>query len=179
MGKLLKTLIPLAIFLLMAGFLFVGLSKDPREIPSPLIGKAAPEFSAKTLADEAKTIKRADMLGKVWVLNVWASWCEACRQEHPLLVEWTRGGQAGATVIGLDYKDDRTAGKEWLSSMGNPYADSVFDADGRIGIDFGVYGVPETFLIDKEGVIRYKHVGPLTPDAISKELAPMIARLNK
>ena len=110
------------------------------------------------------------------MLNVWASWCGACRDEHPLLVAWAREGKV--KLIGLDYKDERAAGLAWLSGMGNPYADSLFDADGRIGLDFGVYGVPETFVIDAAGKVRFKHIGPLTPEVLRDKVEPLLRSLN-
>ena len=171
-----KLLIPLALFLVLSGFLFVGLFRDPREVPSPLIDKPAPSFSAPTLQDPACSIKREDLLGKVWVLNVWASWCVACREEHPLLVEWNKDNKV--LLIGLDYKDQRADGLGWLKNFGNPYTDSLFDANGRIGLDYGVYGVPETFVIDKAGVIRRKFVGPVTAQTVRDEIVPLVARLN-
>lgn len=171
-----KQLIPLALFLILAGFLFVGLSRDPREVPSPLIGKPAPAFTASALGDASRRIRREDLLGKVWVMNVWASWCSACREEHPLLVRWAR--QSGVTLIGLNYKDERAAGLAWLASGGNPYQDSLHDSDGRIGLDFGVYGVPETFVIDSGGTIRMKHVGPLTPEVLREQIEPLLRKLH-
>jgi cytochrome c biogenesis protein CcmG/thiol:disulfide interchange protein DsbE len=171
-----KLLIPLALFLVLAGFLFVGLYRDPREVPSPLIDKPAPAFSAQTLQDPARSIKREDLLGKVWVLNVWASWCVACREEHPLLVEWNKDNKV--LLIGLDYKDQRPDGLGWLKNFGNPYTDSLFDPDGRIGLDYGVYGVPETFVIDKTGTVRMKHIGPLTPEALTDKIEPLLRKLN-
>jgi cytochrome c biogenesis protein CcmG/thiol:disulfide interchange protein DsbE len=171
-----KRLIPLIIFLVLVGFLYIGLFRDPREIPTPLKDKPAPAFAAPSLNDPARTIQRADLLGKVWILNVWASWCGACRDEHPLLVAWNRDQHV--TLIGLNYKDERAAGLGWLQQLGNPYTDSVFDHKGNIGIDFGVYGVPETFVIDKTGVIRMKHTGPLTPDVLQNEIEPLLRKLN-
>lgn len=171
-----RMLIPLALFLVLAGFLFSGLWLDPREVPSPLIGKPAPAFATSVLSDPSRTLKRDDMLGKVWVLNVWASWCGACRDEHPLLVTWNR--DRAVTLIGLNYKDERAAGLGWLSQLGNPYTDSLFDADGRIGLDFGVYGVPETFVVDKAGVIRLKHIGPITPEVLRDQIDPLLRKLN-
>lgn len=170
-----RTLIPLAVFVALAGFLAVGLKLDPREVPSPLIDKPAPSFAAPTLADPARTLRREDMLGRVWVLNVWASWCGACRDEHPLLVRFARGREL--TLIGLNYKDEREAGAAWLQRFGNPYTDSLFDPQGRIGLDYGVYGVPETFVIDRQGVVRYKHIGPLTPEVLRDKVEPLLKRL--
>lgn len=174
--KYLKFLLPLAIFLGLAAFLAVGLKLDPKEVPSPLINKPAPAFALTRLDDPATSIKRDDLLGKVWILNVWASWCVACQSEHPLLVEYSK--QKSVPLYGLNYKDERLAGLKWLSRFGNPYTASLFDEDGRVGIEWGVYGVPETFVMDREGVIRYKHIGPLTPDVIRDELEPLVRKLN-
>ncbi len=174
--KSLRFLIPLAVFIVLLVFLGAGLKLDPREVPSPLIGKPAPGFALARLDDAAQTIKREDMLGKVWMLNVWASWCVACREEHPLLVEFSR--KKLLPVYGLNYKDQRADGLAWLGQFGNPYDASLFDGDGRVGIDFGVYGVPETFIIDREGVVRLKHIGPLTPQVIQGEIEPMVRKLN-
>jgi cytochrome c biogenesis protein CcmG, thiol:disulfide interchange protein DsbE len=174
--KSLRFLIPLAVFGVLLAFLGAGLKLDPREVPSPLIGKPAPGFALARLDDAALTIKREDMLGKVWMLNVWASWCVACREEHPLLVEFSH--KKLLPVYGLNYKDQRADGMAWLSQFGNPYDASLFDSDGRVGIDFGVYGVPETFIIDREGVVRMKHIGPLTPQVIQSEIEPMVRKLN-
>lgn len=174
--KSLKFLIPLALFGVLAWFLGAGLKLDPREVPSPLIGKPAPAFSLTRLDDPAATLAREDLLGKVWMLNVWASWCVACRQEHPALVEFAR--RKLVPVYGLNYKDGRADGLAWLSRLGNPYETSVFDADGRVGIDYGVYGVPETFIIDRQGVVRFKHIGPLTPEVIRDRIEPLLKSLN-
>jgi cytochrome c biogenesis protein CcmG/thiol:disulfide interchange protein DsbE len=171
-----RFLIPLGLFLALAVFLGVGLKLDPREVPSPLIDKPAPDFALPSLAAPDKTITRADMLGKVWLLNVWASWCVSCRQEHPVLVDFAQRKQVA--LIGLNYKDERNDGLAWLQAGGNPYDDSLFDHDGRTGINFGVYGVPETFVIDKQGVIRYKHTGPITPDALRDKIEPLLRKLN-
>ncbi len=172
-----KLLIPLAIFFVLAGFLFVGLWRDPREVPSPLVGKPAPAFSLAQLHQPTTMLSAADMKGQVWLLNVWASWCVSCREEHPLLVELAKSKLV--PIIGLDYKDEPGPGKTWLAQNGDPYTTSVMDRDGRVGIDFGVYGVPETFVIDKEGTIRYKQIGPITPEALEKKLLPMIRELQK
>ncbi|RFO95372.1 DsbE family thiol:disulfide interchange protein [Rhodoferax lacus] len=175
--KYLKFLLPLAIFLGLVGFLMKGLSLDPREVPSPLINKPAPAFALDQLDKPGAVIKRDDMLGKVWLLNVFASWCVACREEHPLLVEFSR--MKLLPIYGLNYKDERMAGMKWLSTFGNPYEASLYDRDGRVGIDFGVYGVPESFLIDAKGVIRYKQIGPFTPEAIETKLIPLVKQLQK
>ena len=172
-----KTLIPLLIFIVLVFFLAIGLTRDPHEIPSPLIGKPAPSFTAPVLDGNGLQFSNQDMLGKVWLLNTWASWCVACRQEHPLLVELSMARLF--PIIGLDYKDKDTDGLKWLSRYGNPYDVSVADRDGRIGIDFGVYGVPESFLIDKAGIIRYKQIGPFTAEAIQEKLLPLVRELQQ
>jgi cytochrome c biogenesis protein CcmG, thiol:disulfide interchange protein DsbE len=174
--KRLWFVVPLLVLGVLVAFLGAGLKLDPREVPSPLIGKPAPGFALARLDDAAQTIKREDMLGKVWMLNVWASWCVACREEHPLLVEFSR--KKLLPVYGLNYKDQRADGLAWLGQFGNPYDASLFDSDGRVGIDFGVYGVPETFIIDRQGVVRLKHIGPLTPQVIQIEIEPMVRKLN-
>lgn len=172
-----KFLVPLFIFLLLAGFLGYGLKLNPRELPSALIDKPAPEFRLAQLSAPDVAIANADMRGQVWLLNVWASWCVACRQEHPVLNEFAR--RKVIPLIGLNYKDGMDDAKAWLREHGDPYDTSLVDADGRVGIDFGVYGVPETFLIDQAGVIRYKHIGPVTPEAVRDVLLPKIAELKR
>jgi cytochrome c biogenesis protein CcmG, thiol:disulfide interchange protein DsbE len=172
----LRFIIPLGLFAMLVFFLWRGLALDPREVPSPLIGKPAPAFALTRLDDANRTIRRDDMLGKVWLLNVWASWCVACRQEHPTLLAFAR--TKAAPVIGLNYKDTRPEGLGWLNEFGDPYDASVFDANGRVGIDFGVYGVPETFVIDKRGVIRFKQIGPLTPEVLEQRILPLLKELN-
>jgi cytochrome c biogenesis protein CcmG/thiol:disulfide interchange protein DsbE len=175
--KNLRFLLPLLVFFVLVGFLFKGLYLDPKEVPSPLINKPAPAFALPLLEKPDVTFKRDDMLGKVWLLNVFASWCVACREEHPLLVEFDR--MKLVPIYGLNYKDERADGLKWLERFGNPYAASLYDRDGRVGIDFGVYGVPESFLIDAKGVIRYKQIGPFTPEAIQNQLIPMVKQLQK
>ena len=172
----LRFLVPLAIFFTLVGFLAVGLRLDPREVPSPLIDKPAPDFALTRLDAPAQTLRRADMLGKVWMLNVWASWCEACRDEHPYLVEFAK--TRAVPIYGLDYKDQVEPARQWLAERGNPYEASLFDGNGRVGIDFGVYGVPETFVIDKQGVIRFKQIGGLTPEVLRDKVLPLVRKLN-
>jgi len=172
-----RLLIPLAVFLLLVGFLAVGLNRDPREVPSPLIGKAAPPFELPLLSQPDKRFAPGDMRGKVWLLNVWASWCVSCRDEHPVLVDLSK--KAVLPILGLNYKDRNDEAQRWLQQFGNPYQLSVVDADGRIGIDYGVYGVPETYLIDGEGVIRYKQIGPLTPAILEQKVLPLAKALKK
>jgi len=152
-----RYLLPLAVFLVMAGFLAVGLNRDPHEIPSPLVDKPAPAFNLPRLDAPEQMISTQDLRGQVWLLNVWASWCVACRQEHPLLVELARNRTL--KVYGLNYKDKREDALGLLRKSGDPYVTSVSDTEGLVGIDYGVYGVPETFVIDKQGVIRYKQIG--------------------
>lgn len=171
-----RFLLPLGIFIVLLGFLGAGLRLNPREVPSPFIGKPAPAFRLPQLQAMDQVFSPEDMKGKVWLLNVWASWCVSCRQEHPVLLELKRSGLV--PVYGLDYKDEPEAGLEWLRREGDPYVLSIADRDGRVGIDYGVYGVPETFLIDKAGVVRYKHIGPLTPAALEQKIAPLVKELN-
>lgn len=168
---------PLAIFVLLVGFLAVGLKLNPREVPSPLVGKAAPAFELPVLKQPEQRFSPADMRGKVWLLNVWASWCESCRDEHPLLVELSKKGVL--PILGLNYKDKGEDAQRWLQQFGNPYQLSAVDADGRIGIDYGVYGVPETYLIDADGVIRYKQIGALTPAVLEQKILPLAMALKK
>ncbi len=174
--KSLKFLIPLGLFIVLLVFLGVGLQLNPREVPSPLIGKPAPAFALPRVDDPARTIKRDELLGRVWMLNVWASWCAPCREEHPLLVELAQ--RKLVPIYGLNYKDTRVQAQGLLRQMGNPYEASLFDSDGRVGIDFGVYGVPETFIIDRQGVIRLKHIGVLTPDVLRTRIEPLLRQLN-
>ena len=190
-----KFLLPLVFFAALVVFLGVGLMRDPREIPSPLVGKPAPAFSLPTLSGE-KPFSPEDMKGQVWVFNVWATWCVACREEHPLLVEFSK--TQSIPIVGLSYKEIQAADQangplsndaklglarerslRFLQRQGDPYKLSVMDLDGSVGIDYGVYGVPETYLIDREGVIRYKQVGPVTPELLETKLLPLIRALEK
>jgi cytochrome c biogenesis protein CcmG/thiol:disulfide interchange protein DsbE len=172
----LKFLIPLVLFGLLAAFLYRGLSLNPREVPSPLIGRPAPEFSLPRLDDPGKTVTSADFKGKVWVLNVWASWCAPCREEHPLVIGLAR--KTKAPIVGLNYKDQPMPAQAWLKQLGDPYAVTLFDFKGEVGIDFGVYGVPETFVIDAQGQVRYKHTGPLTPKVLAERIEPLLKDLG-
>lgn len=172
-----RFLLPLGIFIVLVALLAVGLNLNPREVPSPLVGKPAPAFSLPQLAAADKTFAPQDMQGKVWLLNVWASWCVSCREEHPILVEFAKTGTT--PIVGLNYKDKREDGQRWLARFGDPYLLSAFDADGRVGIDYGVYGVPETYLIDKAGVIRFKQIGPVTPDVLQQKIIPLVRELSK
>ena len=171
-----KYYLVLAVFIALVAFLAVGLTLNPHEVPSPLINKPAPHFELPQLRDASKNFSERDMMGKVWLLNVWASWCVSCREEHPVLLEFAKSEVA--PVYGLDYKDKREDGVSWLERFGDPYRISAFDYDGKVGIDYGVYGVPETYVIDKRGVIRYKQIGPLTPEILKRKIIPLVASLN-
>jgi len=168
-----KVWLPLA-FIALIGLLAAGLRLNPREVPSPLVGKPAPHFELPLLHAPQKTFTQKDMLGKVWILNVWASWCPPCLVEHPVVTDLAKT----VSVIGLNYKDTREDALPWLKRNGDPYQLSVYDAAGRIAIDYGVYGVPETYVIDRKGVIRYKHIGPLTPEVAQSKLQPLVKELN-
>ncbi len=169
-----RYLLPLGIFGALVALLFVGLHLNPREVPSPLINKPAPTFSLPQLQDAGKTLSRQDLLGKVYLFNVWASWCVSCRDEQPVLTQFSRSKQV--EIYGLNYKDQRNDAQRWLQMFGNPYVASAFDADGRVGIDWGVYGVPETFVVDRTGVIRYKHIGPVTQNDLDTKIMPEVRK---
>lgn len=172
-----RYLMPLAIFMVLAVFLLVGLTLNPRQVPSPLIDKPAPKFQLNQLHEPDKIMSSEDNLGKVWMLNVWASWCVACRDEHPLLVQLANSGII--PIYGLNYKDERNTALQWLKRYGDPYAISIVDTDGKVGINYGVYGVPETYVIDKQGIIRHKQIGPVTVDSLEKTILPLIKELQK
>ena len=173
----LRALIPLLIFIVLVILLAIGLTRDPKKIPSPLIGKPAPQFELPAVLQPEQKVASQDFVGKVALFNVWASWCVACRQEHPLLVKFAK--QHKTPIYGLNYKDKRSDAIRWLEAFGNPYVSSAYDLSGTVGIDWGVYGVPETFLIDKQGIIRFKQIGPVTEDVISNELLPLIRKLEQ
>ena len=172
-----RFLIPLLLFVILVVFLAIGLGNDPHEVPSPLINKPAPSFQLAQLGDPSRRFSAAEMRGQVWLLNVWASWCIACRDEHPFLLEYARS--KAVPIYGLNYKDKREDALAWLGELGDPYVLSVSDLDGRVGIDYGVYGAPETYLIDRQGVIRFKHVGPVTPDIWQQKILPLAQQLNR
>jgi cytochrome c biogenesis protein CcmG/thiol:disulfide interchange protein DsbE len=172
-----RFLLPLGIFALLIALLAIGLRLNPREVPSPLIGKPAPHFELPQLQDPDKTFTERSMLGKVWALNVWASWCVPCREEHPVLLDLAKSG--AVPVVGLNYKDERKNSLAWLRNMGDPYQITAYDLQGRVGIDYGVYGVPETYLIDKRGMIRYKRVGPLTDQIVKDTVLPLVRELER
>lgn len=171
-----RFILPLALFVVLVGFLAAGLRLNPREVPSPLIGKPAPDFKLTQVHAEHATISPADLKGKVWLFNVWASWCVACKVEHPVLMDLKRMNLV--PIVGLDYKDKRPDALKFLAQGGDPYELSVMDVDGRVGIDWGVYGVPETFVIDQNGIIRYKHIGPVTAESLRDTILPMISKLK-
>jgi cytochrome c biogenesis protein CcmG/thiol:disulfide interchange protein DsbE len=168
--------IPLGIFIVILGLLAYGLQLDPKKVPSPLIGKPAPAFSLAKLDAPEQYLAQKDLLGQVWVLNVWASWCVSCRAEHAII---TRLSDLNlAPVIGLNYKDEPDDARRWLQQFGDPYTTSIMDQDGRVGIDWGVYGVPETFVIGKDGLIKYKHIGPVTMESLEAEVLPVLRELT-
>ena len=196
---MMRFLVPLVVFVVLAGFFWKGLQLNPSDVPSPLIDKPAPQFSLKQLQDTQNNFASQDMRGKVWLLNVWATWCASCREEHPVLVDFSR--QNIAPVIGLNYEElrgdagiDKTQvdklspdeelkfarerAQKWLSERGNPYLLTALDLDGSVGIDYGVYGVPETYVIDQQGIIRYKYIGPITREALQSEILPIIRKLK-
>ena len=167
-----KFIVPFGLFALLGVFLYVGLHRDPSYVPSPLIGKPAPEFTLPSLQDPAYPVSSKDLAGRPWVLNVWGTWCAGCRQEHPVLLQIAR--QTSVPIIGLDWKDDATEAQRWLAELGNPYAAVAFDSEGRVAIDWGVYGAPETFLIGADGKLLYKHIAPMTLEVWAKEFEPRI-----
>jgi cytochrome c biogenesis protein CcmG/thiol:disulfide interchange protein DsbE len=171
-----RYLVPLGIFLVLVAFLYRGLSLDPKLVPSPLVGKPMPAFTLTRLQDPNTTISDTDIKGKVAVLNIWATWCVSCRAEHGALLELAKTGKVD--IYGLNYKDERAAAQQWLRQLGDPYVANAFDDTGRVGIDWGVYGAPETFVIDSQGIIRHKHVGPLTAEVINEQILPLVAKLQ-
>jgi len=173
---MLRFLLPAIIFLVLTGFLYVGLYKDPTLVPSPLVGKPVPTFVAETLKNPEETITEKDLIGDYALVNVWATWCGACKQEHSALVYLAE--KLNVPIYGLNYKDDREAAKAWLQQYGDPYKANVFDSNGRIAIDFGVYGAPETFLIDSKGTIQHKLVGVMTPEVWEKQFVPRIQTIT-
>jgi cytochrome c biogenesis protein CcmG/thiol:disulfide interchange protein DsbE len=171
-----RYLLPLAIFLLLAAVLGLGLNLNPRLVPSPLIDKPIPAFVAPVLTDVDQTLSHTDITGEVALVNVFASWCVPCLDEHPLLLALARAG--AVPIYGLNYKNAREDANDWLAQHGNPYTAIAFDPTGRIGLDWGVYGVPETFVIDRHGIIRHKHIGPLNPGSLEQTIIPLIDRLK-
>ncbi|MGH8119385.1 MAG: DsbE family thiol:disulfide interchange protein [Gammaproteobacteria bacterium] len=172
-----RYLLPLAVFLVLVVLFRIGLEHDPRLVPSPLIDKPAPLYILPDLRDASANINSADLRGQVFLLNVWASWCVACRIEHPVLMALAQKGKV--RIYGLNYKDTRDEAIQWLERYGDPYIHSAFDQRGRVGIDYGVYGVPETFVVDRDGIIRYKHIGPVTPQAVDEIILPLLHQLGR
>jgi len=172
-----RALLPLLAFIILAVFLAIGLTKDPRKLPSPFIGKVAPSFVLPLLHKLDETFSPESMLGKVWLLNVWASWCVSCRAEHPVLNNLVQNNKVN--LIGLNYKDEIADARRWLTRYGDPYQLSVSDLEGLAGIEWGVYGVPETFVIDKQGIVRLKHTGPLTNKDVLDKIIPLLKQLEK
>ena len=176
-------LIPLALFMGLVVFLMIGLNRDPHEVPSPLINKPAPDFQLQQLKEPARTFAATEMRGKVWLLNFWGSWCIACRDEHPRLMEYAKS--KAVPIYGIDYKyandktDERTAAMQMLEELGDPYTLTIYDPEGRTSIDYGVYGAPESYLIDKNGVIRFKQIGPITDEVWNKKILPLARELNQ
>ena len=174
--KALRFLIPLAVFVAIGGLLASGLGKDPRRLPSALIDKPAPDFDLPELRREGERVTKAGLLGKPYLLNVWGSWCVECRVEHPVLTEFANRGVL--PVVGLNWKDPAEDALRWLDQFGDPFDAIAHDPEGDTVIDFGSYGAPETFLIDAEGRIRYKHVGALSHRVIEDELMPALRQIQ-
>jgi len=172
-----KLIIPLVLFVILVIFLAIGLGRDPHRVPSALIDKPAPDFALSELRDPTKIVTPREMRGKVWLLNVWGSWCPACREEHPFLMEIAQS--KAVPIYGLSWKDQREDALAVLSELGDPYVLNMSDFDGRVAIDYGITGAPETYLIDKNGVIRYKEPGQLTPEIMNKTILPMVRELNR
>ncbi|MBK9654339.1 MAG: DsbE family thiol:disulfide interchange protein [Rhodanobacteraceae bacterium] len=168
-----RALIPLVVFVAIGFFLYSGIGKDPRYVPSPLVGKPMPEFSAPALHDPTRIVSKTSLLGTPYLLNVFGSWCPSCRVEHPILAEYARRG--AFKLVGFNWKDEKADAERWLQQFGDPYAEIFTDLDGRLGIDFGVYGAPETFVIGADGMVLHKHVGPLDAQTIEKEILPLLA----
>lgn len=164
--------VPIVAFLVIAVFLYRGLNLNPRYIPSPLVGKPAPEFSLPSLADPTIEVGTADMAGKLSMMNVWGTWCVECRYEHAFLLELSR--TTGIPIYGFNLKDERDAALDWLATLGNPYVTTGADEEGRVAIDWGIYGAPETFLIDRDGTILHKHISPLTAEVWERDFMPIV-----
>ncbi len=177
---MIKRLLPLLAFAALALLLGVGVmmnsGKDTSAIPSPLIGKMAPDFALPVLDEPGRIITRDDLLGEPYLLNVWGSWCPACRDEHPVITDLAESGRI--RVIGYDYKDEADDARRWLQQFGNPYALVITDIEGRAALDWGIYGAPESFLVDAQGFIRWKFVGPLTPEVVQTQLLPVLESLE-
>lgn len=172
----LRFVLPLVVFVAIAALLGVGLTIDAERVPSPLIGRPIPAFAAPALLDPERSVRPGDFAGEVWLLNVWATWCVPCRAEHEVLMHGAR--ERDLAIVGLNYKDERAAAIDWLERLGDPYRVSASDPRGRVGIDLGVYGVPETYVIDADGIIRHKHIGELTREELEETIVPLVERLR-
>ena len=171
-----RYLIPLAIFAVLVVFLGIGLTLNPRDVPSVLIDKKAPSFTLPDLLDPERTVNSSDYAGKVWLLNVWGTWCPECWREHDYLIHLARVQKL--TIVGIDWRDDAEDARQFLRQKGNPFVAVGFDPESRAIMDWGVYGAPETFLIDKQGMIRWKHTGPLSSEVWEETLQPLIRELE-
>lgn len=168
--------IPLVVFVFVAVLLGVGLTLDSSRVPSPLIDKQIPAFTLSEVSDPTEEVRPDQLRGKVWLLNVWATWCTACKEEHEVLM--SAAEDYGVAIVGLNYKDDRDAAVEWLRTLGDPYVATAFDPKGRAGLDLGVYGVPETYVIDRGGIIRHKHIGPISLRELHERILPLVEELE-
>ncbi len=175
--KKIKTFLPLMIFCLIALFLWVGLKINPHDIPSPLIDKPFPTFNAPGLQNQSENITENNFIGKITLLNVFATWCYSCRAEHSVLMDINNKFQIN--IVGLDYKDDRNKAKQWIEEYGNPYQQIIYDPKGKLALNLGVYGTPESYIIDQKGIIRYKQIGPMSPDDWREKVLPVINRLRR
>lgn len=167
-----RYLVPVGVFAILIAFFYAGLGRDKETLPSPLIGKPAPQFELPSVEDPAKTISSKDFAGQMYVLNVWGTWCVGCRQEHDVLLTIAQRGEV--PIVGLNWKDELDLAQRWLRELGDPYVGSAFDADGRVAIDWGVYGAPETFLIDRNGNVIFKHITPMTMEVWERDFLPLI-----
>jgi cytochrome c biogenesis protein CcmG/thiol:disulfide interchange protein DsbE len=177
MSNTVKFLTPLALFLALVALLFYGLGTDPRNVPSPLIGKPAPEFVLPVLGEPQRTVSNEALRGEVSLVNVWASWCVSCRAEHAELMRLSRE-EKDIQIFGLNWKDEAPEALRMLRQTGNPYVVSAYDPDNRVGIHFGVYGAPETFVVDRQGIIRHKHIGPIDRRVWEESLRPLVQQIK-
>jgi cytochrome c biogenesis protein CcmG/thiol:disulfide interchange protein DsbE len=171
-----KRWLPLVLFVVLVGFFAKGLVLNPREVPSPFIGRMAPAFTLPLVGDANAAFSPADMKGRAWMLNVWAPWCVSCRQEHPILMQIAQSGRI--PIVGLNWKDKAREAEMLLARSGSPYVAVPEDLDGRVGIDYGVTGTPETYLIDQAGIVRLKHIGPISPEVWKSKFEPKLKELG-
>jgi cytochrome c biogenesis protein CcmG/thiol:disulfide interchange protein DsbE len=172
-----RFVIPLVLFVVLVVFLAIGLGRDPHRLPSALLNKPAPDFALPELRQPTRIVSPKEMRGKVWLLNVWGSWCQGCREEHPFLIEIAK--TRAVPIYGLSWKDKREDALAVLAELGDPYVLNMSDFDGRVAIDYGITGAPETYLIDKNGMIRYKEPGQLTPEIMKNKILPLVQELNR